>query len=84
MHMLPKQTLKQQAKLRGMAEQERIDFVWDVRNGLPGCRMMHTRMDNRMLRVYQTQLPDSVIQFAEEHDLVWLLDNRYPKSEVER
>lgn len=45
-------------------ELEAIEFmVYDVRNGVPGCRHIHNRFDQRNIRIYQDELPDSVFMF---------------------
>lgn len=70
-HLLSKQKLKRIAKDRGYDADETIRLVWDPRNGVPGCRAQHHRMDNGFLRVYWEQLPSKTKLFADDWDLEW-------------
>ena len=79
MHFIPKQFLKREANL--LPINERVALVWDVRNGMPGCRWFHNRMDLGLLRVYRGQLPAEVVEFATEHDLLWKLDKHFPEGD---
>lgn len=41
-------------------------MVYDVRNGLPGCRKIHGQFDRTSMpgiRIYQDELPDSIFMF---------------------
>jgi hypothetical protein len=63
-------------------------LVWDVRNGVPGCRAIHSRFDGHMIRVYQDDLPDSVFMFITDWEdaleqpgvLQEKLDRKCPKG----
>lgn len=70
-HLLSKQKLKRIAKDRGYDEETTMKLVWDPRNGVPGCRAQHHRMDNGFLRVYWEQLPSKTKLFADDWDLEW-------------
>lgn len=80
MHFIPKRRLEQIARLRGYDEVERINMKWDTRNGMPGCRSLHTRMDTGFLRIYQGQLPDEVFDFCDTWDLHNELADLYPEG----
>ena len=63
-------------------------MAYDPRNAVPGCRAIHNRFDNRMVRVYQDDLPDSVFMFITDWEdalerpgvLQEKLDGKCPKG----
>lgn len=83
-HIIDKQGLKVIARHLDQPEV----LVYDVRNGVPGCRDIHARFDNRMIRVYQDELPDSVFVFIDQWEealgqpgiLEEKLDRKCPKG----
>lgn len=78
-HLMPKQRLRNIANQRGYNEAEMLRLVWDARNGVPGCRAYHHKLDNGFLRAYSDQLPVSAHEFAREWDLEWELEQIYRK-----
>ncbi len=76
-HLFPKQRLKNMANLRGYEEKEMLAMVWDDRNGIPGCRSFHHRLDNGFIRIYWPQLPRAVKEFAADWDLEWEMKQIY-------
>lgn len=76
-HLLSKQKLKRIAKDRQYDDSTTNRLVWDFRNGVPGCRAQHHRMDNGFLRVYYHQLPHKTKLFAKDWDLEWEMKNVY-------
>jgi hypothetical protein len=80
-HLLPKQRLKNLASRRGYDEAETLRLVWDARNGVPGCRAIHHKLDNGFIRMYWDQLPDPALEFAREWDLEWEMEQQYRKEQ---
>jgi hypothetical protein len=54
---------------------------WDIRNGLPLCRLHHHRHEWRMQPVPFRLLPDDALEFAGECDLLYVIENEYPGIE---
>lgn len=83
-HVIDKQGLK----IVGRHLEQPEIMVFDPRNGVPGCREIHTRFDNRLVRVYQDELPDSVFIFVDQWEeaigtpgiLQEKLDRKCPKG----
>lgn len=83
-HVIDKQGLK----VVGRNLQRPEAMVYDVRNGLPGCRLIHARFDNSFIRVYQDDLPRSVFMFITQwEDVLYRpgilqvkLDRKCPKG----
>lgn len=61
-HIIDKQGLK----VVGAKLDKPEAMIYDVRNGIPGCRTIHNRFDNKLIRVYQEELPESVFQFISD------------------
>jgi hypothetical protein len=80
-HLLSKQKLKRIAKDRGYDEAETLAMVWDERNGVPGCRAYHHRLDNGFMRVYYHQLPGFTHDFIFAYDLEWEMEQVYRKED---
>lgn len=59
-HIIDKQGLKH---LTGALSKPEA-MIYDVRNGVPGCRHIHNMFDNFQLRIYQDDLPRSVMYFV--------------------
>lgn len=83
-HVIDKQGLK----VVGRHLEQPEALVYDPRNGLPGCRAIHSRFDDLMIRVYQDDLPDSVFLFIDQWEeaigtpgiLQEKLDRKCPKG----
>lgn len=69
-HLLPKQRLRTIAARREYGEGKTLALIWDHRNGIPGCRAFHHRLDNGFIRLYWDQLPPAAQHFARDWDLV--------------
>jgi 5-methylcytosine-specific restriction endonuclease McrA len=54
------------------------EVVWDLRNGMPLCRRCHERHTSRVEPVRRRRVPRSAWRFAAQHNLTWLLEQRYP------
>lgn len=54
--------------------------VWDSRVYVLACRRHHHLFDNGFLKLTRDQLPHSVIEFAEQHDLEWSIARDYPDN----
>jgi hypothetical protein len=88
-HLLEKKILKVEATMAKLSKAETLALVWDRRNGLPGCRMMHNRLDNGFLRIYQPELPQEIHDFVSEWEarletpgrLQLRLDKRFPRED---
>lgn len=65
-HLIPKQTLKRMGYPP--------DVYMDLRLQLTLCRYHHERHTNFVERVPSELYPPSVYAFAEQHDLMWLLE----------
>jgi len=81
-HLLSKQKLKRIAKDRGYNDSTTNRLVWGHRNGVPGCRFQHHRMDNGFLRVYWEQLPEEARQFAKDWDIEWEMEQVYRRQDA--
>lgn len=81
-HLLPKQRLKNIARQREYGEEETLKLVWDERNGIPGCRAYHHRLDNGFLRIYWEQLPAKAYEFMADWDLEWEMEQLFRKEET--
>ena len=90
MHFIPKSFCKTESRL--WLPEKRSAFIWDARNGKPGCRKYHGMMDNpncEEVTVYQSQLPGSVHEFVEDwgpsldtpERLKVKLDQTYPQGD---
>jgi hypothetical protein len=80
-HLLPKQRLKNIAKQRGYTDDETLRLVWDERNGVPGCRAFHHKLDNGFMRVYWSQIPMDAYAFAHDWDLEWEMEQMFRKEQ---
>lgn len=80
-HLLSKQRLKNIARQREYDEEEMLALVWDPRNGVPGCRAFHHKLDNGFVRIYWDQLPPEALAFARDWDLEWEMEQVYRKEE---
>ncbi len=79
-HFLPKQRLKRIAKDRNYDERETLAMVWDSRNGVPGCRAHHHKVDNGFLRFTWDELPIETHGFAFAWDLEWEVQQMFRKE----
>lgn len=79
-HLMPKQRLKMLANRRGYDEAKTLEMVWDPRNGVPGCRAYHHRLDNGFIRIYWPQLPAHALNFAADWDLEWEMEQQFRKE----
>lgn len=61
---------KQYLRKKGLSE----DQVWDERVWKWGCRRHHERLDGPYFTLHRDQLPASVEDYAQEHELVHQLD----------
>jgi hypothetical protein len=83
-HVIDKQGLK----IAGRFLEQPEAMVFDPRNGVPGCRYIHSRFDSSMIRVYQGDLPDSIFMFVDQWEdaigtpgiLQEKLDRKCPKG----
>lgn len=71
-HVIPKQWLKTNAST--LSDQERMEMVWDARNGVPVCSRHHGLLTTRMRHLASDELPAEVWAFASARKLGWLLD----------
>ena len=74
-HIIPKVFLKH---IGADSEATRLRIMFDTRNGLAGCRAGHNILDGPYCPVTFDQLPDGVIDFAEENGILWRLEKMYP------
>lgn len=89
-HVIDKQFLKQMPKKERDAiggplfysDEELLPIVWDVRNGLSGCRAGHTRFDRPPRPVTYAQLPPAVIEFAMDYGIEHRLEEMYPRTAI--
>lgn len=85
-HIIDKQGLWTAGQIGKLHRPEYM--VFDVRNGVPGCRAIHNRFDGRFIRIYQDELPDSVFEFIDDWEgalgmpghLESKLDRKCPKG----
>lgn len=70
-HVIPKQRLRQ---LPYRSDLERIEIVWDPRNGVPVCRAHHFALSVGAWRFTPDRLPPEVGEFARDHDIEWALE----------
>lgn len=55
-------------------------LLWDPRNAVPACEEpCHRRHSSRKRRILQSELPESVFEFAREFDLERELGKEYPR-----
>lgn len=71
MHVVPKQTLKR----RGLEH-----LLWEIANGVNGCKRAHTRHDGKVDLIPRTWLPFEAFQFARRHSLVDAVHRHWPKG----
>jgi hypothetical protein len=79
-HLMSKQKLRKVALDRGYNEKQTLQLLWDNRNGVPGCRSFHHRFDNGFMRIYWNQLPPYAVQFAQEWELEWEMEQIFRKE----
>lgn len=79
-HLLSKQRLKRIAKDRNYNERETLALVWDSKNGVPGCRAYHHKLDNGFIRLTWAQLPLEAHAFAFGWDLEWEMEQTFRKE----
>lgn len=77
MHIIPKQWLKNRYQY-DIEPSQLAELVFDPRNGTPGCRHIHDRIDGFRVRIGRSELPEDAVAFADCHDLAWKLDELYP------
>jgi hypothetical protein len=70
-HVIPKQRLKQRP---GLSKQERMELVWDARNGVPACRKHHGLLTTHARKLTPEQVPVQTICFAVDRDLIGALE----------
>src|SRR5688500_7119207 len=70
-HIIPKQRLK--AHSSTLSRQERMELVWDPRNGVPVCRHHHHQLSVGFRRLHHLKLPPEAVEFASDHGLAWAL-----------
>ena len=71
-HVVSKQALKRRHLYK---------LLWDVRNGVCLCERCHRRHEARIAPVPYELLPPQCIEFAQQINLLWLLEQRYPKKQ---
>lgn len=80
-HVIPKQYLKWHARFDlKLDEAGQLACVWDVRNGIPGCRKGHGLFDSGLHRVGIELIPVETIEFAIEYDCLWKLEAAHPEA----
>jgi HNH endonuclease len=77
-HIIRKQTLRAHAST--MTEQDRMELLWDPRNGVPVCRKHHEQLTTAYRRLTRAQVPPEVWHFAEEHGLVHALERELARG----
>lgn len=78
-HVIPKQALK---GIFGLSREERMELVWDARNGVPVCRRHHELLTTHARKLRPDQLPDETWIFAYEKGLVLRLYRELDTTEV--
>ena len=81
-HILPKSFIK--AETNTWPEADRLAAMFDLDNGLAGCRTGHNLFDGAgHCGVSIDDLPDGAVAFAERYGWTWRLEAMYPpKSEA--
>lgn len=74
-HLIPAQRLR--AHTSTLPDEERWPIVYDPRICVAGHRGCHHRLDSRHHTIHYGELPNSAIEFAEEHRLSWSLERDY-------
>ena len=72
-HIIPKRALRD----RGFSEA----IVYDARNGVCACRRHHGRNDEGLETFPRQLLPSSVLEFAEEVGLMWIVERDHKNDE---
>lgn len=79
-HWIPAQRLR--AHTGTLSEEEKLRCVYDPRVARPLCRRHHHRVDHFFEPpVFYEQLPQELIEYAEEWRLGWSLERDYPSLE---
>ena len=79
MHLIPKQFLKQYFSKED--PDDLASIIWDADNGVPGCRFVHSQIDNKMLVAHFEWLPDEAVNFAWRHGVLWRLEHEFPRKD---
>jgi hypothetical protein len=74
-HCLRKNRLKQEVPMGLLA-----DALNDRRNGIPACRRHHDLLENAHVRLFRSDLPAEVHEFARDFGLEGWLDRYYPRA----
>lgn len=69
-HIIPKQRLK---RLPYLTDEQKMELVWDSRNGVPLCRAHHFTVTVGVHRFIPADIPDETKEFAYDHDIEWAL-----------
>ena len=85
-HIIDKQGLK----VVGRKLKKPEAMIYDVRNGVPGCRAIHNRFDQHLIRIYQDDLPRCIGLFISDWEdaigqpgiLEEKLDRKCPKGKA--
>lgn len=88
-HILRAQYLRNEGRLQKLDPELLYEFIYDPRNGVPGCRQYHHRFDNYYLRLYQSQLPPAFFEFVKDWEerlevpgrFMARVDKLFPKDE---
>jgi hypothetical protein len=81
-HVLPKQFIKRETNL--WEEDDHIAAMWDVANGLRGCRVGHNLFDGAgHCGVTIDDLPAAAVRFASDYGWRWKLELEYPTERRE-